>query len=83
MVGSQARAALVVAVLLGVTQPARGEDAECWAAVRQEQPRPPPSNKDLASMGLFVAKFVKLIEVTEVYICIYEGIGVWRFKYSM
>ncbi|XP_063882975.1 glutamate receptor ionotropic, delta-1-like [Scylla paramamosain] len=75
MAGSPARVALVVAVLLGVTQPTRGEDAECWAAVKEEQQRPQPSNKDLASMGLFVAKFVKLIGVTEVYLCIYEGTG--------
>ena len=80
MVWSPARAvevAVVVAILLGVTQSSMGQESlsECWSGVREEDPRPPPTHRDLANMGVFVAQFVRLISVTEVYLCVTEGTG--------
>lgn len=70
-------AAAAMVILLGVTHPAQGQDSssECWSAVREEDPLPPPSIKDLTNMAVFVAKFVKKIGVTEVYLCVAEGAG--------
>lgn len=72
-------AVVVVVVLLALPLPTRGQDlsSECWSSLKgeEEAPSPPPSQRDLNNMGVFVAQFVKVIGVTEVYLCVTEESG--------
>lgn len=71
---------VMVVLLLPFPFPTRGQDlpSECWSSLREEDDAqsPSPSPLDIINMGVFVAQFVKVIGITEVYLCVTKESGV-------